>query len=153
MLGAVRQTTLLRPVRSLCKGTQNTSREARGILRGIVCGRESQKHNQRRENVGSELRSPHRCSCATFNHEARTRESQQDERGCGVSRSQSRHPAWCTTADRMAAHQKLDRRHQDLYADGLCKSDRRRVILARTLTMDFRGYVPIAVPTSANIQA
>src|SRR5215510_14141907 len=58
MPGAVRQTTLLRPVRSLCNGTQNTSREARGILRGIVCGRESQKHNQRGENVGSELRSP-----------------------------------------------------------------------------------------------
>src|SRR5262249_18210280 len=85
MPGAVRQTTLLRLVRSLCKGTQNTAREARGILRGIVCGRESQKRNQHRENVGSELRSSHRCSCATFNHEARTRESQRGVGGCGVS--------------------------------------------------------------------
>src|SRR5215467_6579417 len=87
MPGAVRQTKLLRPVRSLCKETQNTSREARGILRGIVCGRGWQKHNQRRENVGSELRSPHRCSCATFNHVARTRESQHDVIGCETWRS------------------------------------------------------------------
>jgi len=80
MPGAVRQTTLLRAIRSLCKWTQNTSREARGILRGIVCGRESQKHNQRGDNVGSELRSPpnvgsqlrspHRGSYPGFNHTA-----------------------------------------------------------------------------------
>ena len=79
MPGAVRQTTLLRAIRSLCKGTQNTSREARDILRGMVCGRESQKHNQRWENggselrsPGSELRSPHRCSSETFNQKSQS---------------------------------------------------------------------------------
>jgi hypothetical protein len=55
---------------------------------------------------------------------ARKRESRQRVSGCETSHSRLRcslRPAMRTTTNRMAAHRKLDRRRDDLYAGGLRK--------------------------------
>jgi len=52
----------------------------------------------------------------------RKRESQHNVMGCRIARTRTRYsPHWArhTTADRMAAHRKSDRRRDDLCGDGL----------------------------------
>src|SRR5262249_38214575 len=61
------------------------------------------------------------CVSITLAAQHRKRESRHDVSGCSVPRSRLRDPAWCTRADRMAAHRKSDRRRGGLCADGLRK--------------------------------
>jgi hypothetical protein len=54
----------------------------------------------------------------------RTVESQHHVTGCKTLRSRLHHPVECTTADRMAAHRKSDRRRDDLCEGALRKRGR-----------------------------
>src|SRR5215475_9935939 len=70
MPGAVRQTTLVRSVRSLCKGTQNTSREARGFGHAS----ESPMHH---EQYGRSMKAPETAAMLVERAQRLVRESRK----------------------------------------------------------------------------